>query len=81
MRYYCDSCREWFDEDELDDENQYGDRDCPHCGDDLIDVDLYEEKFASFWVTKKPVSAWERDPCVCLGNSASHLIPTETGIP
>lgn len=44
MRYYCDRCREWFDEDELDDENQYGDRECPRCGNDLIDEDLYEEK-------------------------------------
>ena len=37
MKYYCDRCHEWFDEDELDDENQYGDRECPRCGNDLID--------------------------------------------
>ena len=41
--YYCDRCHEWFDEDELDDENQYGDRECPRCGNNLIDEDLYEE--------------------------------------
>ena len=44
MKYYCDRCREWFDEDELNDENQYGDRECPRCGDDLIDEDLYEDR-------------------------------------
>ena len=44
MRYYCDRCREWFDEDELDDENQYGDRECPRCGDDLIDEDVYDDR-------------------------------------
>ena len=44
MKYYCDRCREWFDEDELNDENQYGDREGPRCGEDLIDEETYEDR-------------------------------------
>ena len=44
MKYYCDKCREWFDEDELDDENPYGDRECPRCRDGLIDEETYEDR-------------------------------------
>ena len=40
MQYYCYDCQEWF---EYEEDDFAEGRECPNCGGDLLDEDMYEE--------------------------------------
>ena len=41
MRYYCYDCEKWF---EYEEDRFFQERECPHCGADLVDEDTYDEE-------------------------------------